>query len=299
MGITNFPHGISSFGMPVLPGGIMLPNWFDRTQNNIHWFVDGRTGSDSSNNGKDPDHSLSTIAAAITAARAAINWSATPWGPRHTIHIQPGSYAENLTALPHGCVMIGEGWDLRDGQAGVKIIPASGCPVDVSGVVNTAFYNICFESADTSRAFDSTVINNCLFYNCRFSGAAETTACTAAFYASDCTATKWIGCEFSCATRGMHIVYVDANDKFAHCRIMRCTIEQCTTAGIELSASLVGPSSIVAHNIITGGGQTLATGIKDASSVLDLVDNYITATDAINGYRTVNGNHGNNTALAT
>jgi hypothetical protein len=56
MSLTNFPHGISSFGVPVVgAGGIM-------TQGNCY-FVNPRTGSDG-NDGKSPESAKATLAAA-------------------------------------------------------------------------------------------------------------------------------------------------------------------------------------------------------------------------------------------
>jgi hypothetical protein len=65
MGLTNFPGGISSFGIPVLPG-------LDRPYTGNVFFVcnaSGYNGSDN-NDGTRPDRPLSTLAKAITLATA-------------------------------------------------------------------------------------------------------------------------------------------------------------------------------------------------------------------------------------
>lgn len=56
MGLTNFPNGVSSFGVPVLPGPTVFGNV---------WFVDTTTGR--SGNGTSPDQSFSTMARALDA----------------------------------------------------------------------------------------------------------------------------------------------------------------------------------------------------------------------------------------
>uniref|UniRef100_A0A6H1Z6X1 Pectate lyase n=1 Tax=viral metagenome TaxID=1070528 RepID=A0A6H1Z6X1_9ZZZZ len=62
MGVTRFPHGVSSFGVPVLPGGGRFASpWA------THYFVDGVDGSDA-NEGKEPDKAFSTIQHAIDTA---------------------------------------------------------------------------------------------------------------------------------------------------------------------------------------------------------------------------------------
>lgn len=56
MSLTNYPDGVSSFGMPVLPG--LVP-----TTGSV-FFVHGTTGADG-NDGKTPDSALATIDTAI------------------------------------------------------------------------------------------------------------------------------------------------------------------------------------------------------------------------------------------
>ena len=57
MGLTNFPNGISSFGVPVLGGGAI-------TTTGSIFFVDSVTGSNG-NSGADSDHPFATIDYAI------------------------------------------------------------------------------------------------------------------------------------------------------------------------------------------------------------------------------------------
>lgn len=62
MGLTNYPNGITSFGMPVVGTGGLL------TQGK-NWFVKPSTGSDG-NSGTDPDNSLATLTKALSLATA-------------------------------------------------------------------------------------------------------------------------------------------------------------------------------------------------------------------------------------
>jgi len=263
-----------------------------------YYFVDVINGSDG-NDGLSPDRPKATIAACVTIMNARINWSDSPWARRDVLVIFPGTYAENLTALPYGCIMYGLGHDLRDAQNGVKIKPASGAAVDVNSCINTAFYNIHFETAETDAGdcvFDATICNNCLFYNCRFSGPAET-ATAIGFYGSDMTGNKWIDCEFDCCDIGFDCEYVDGGDGFNHNLFRDCRFTQCDTTGLKMSTNLVGPSSIVERCVFVGAGQTMAKGVDDNSAILDLVDLYITATDPVEGCRSANGCYGNGTLL--
>lgn len=98
MTLTNYPNGLSSFGVPVIPG--------DRTFS-THWFVDANTNK-AKNDGKGRDTPLKTIASAIAKAAAG-----------DTIHVkgiaggigEVSDYAESVV-IPYnkpGLAIIGEG----------------------------------------------------------------------------------------------------------------------------------------------------------------------------------------------
>jgi hypothetical protein len=61
MGVTHFPHGVSSFGCVVPDGGRYSSPWA------TSWFVDGVSGSDS-NSGQEPTKAFKTIAQAVASA---------------------------------------------------------------------------------------------------------------------------------------------------------------------------------------------------------------------------------------
>lgn len=218
----NFAGGLLNQIAPTSPG---IPILFDRSYDNCYWFVDGKNGSDS-NDGKTPDTPLDTIAAAITKANAAISWSNTPWGPRQTILIAPGLYAENLTALPYGCNLIGLGdaFDLN-GERGVTIKPASGYPVAVTSCINTRIQNICFESPDTSACFRVQNLNRCVIEHCVFTGVpggSPTTVYGLRVYDAtdsdgngDMTGTYIKDCIFQVLENGLHIETDNGSSKQA------------------------------------------------------------------------------------
>lgn len=277
-----------------------LANMFPLDQASRVYYVDSKYGN-TVNDGLTRENPLSTIASAITKVNARIDWTASPWAGHDVIVISPGTYAENLTSLPYGATVVGLGHDLRDGENGVKIKPASGAPVDVGACINTAFYNITFETADTTAAhacFDADICNNCLFYNCRFSGPAET-ATAVGFVSKDMTGNRFIDCEFDCCDKGLDVNYADANDGFNHNLLRDCRFTQIDTAGIEISTNLVGPSSIIEHCIFVGAGATMAIGIDDNSSIVDVINCFITATDPIQGCRSAEGCYGNGVLLVS
>ena len=84
MGLTHFPRGISSMGVPVI--GMAGHNVsFGKI-----WFVDGTNGSDG-NNGLSTEQPFKTIQKAITTQIAQTS------SLGDIIYIAPGNYAENLT----------------------------------------------------------------------------------------------------------------------------------------------------------------------------------------------------------
>jgi hypothetical protein len=256
-------------------------------------------GGNNENDGLSWDTAFATIAKAISTAAGYINWSASPWATNIEIHIAPGTYAENLTSLPHGAALIGYGdaWD-ADGERGVKIKPASGSPVDVGAFVNGLIYNIGFESVDTSRVFDATILNNVQIIHCRFAGAPEATTSTAGIYASDSVMLTIRDSRFEYVDCGIDFVYVDGGDSVTRLLVDRNFFMYISEAGIRFSLNLVTPASRVCNNFIGGGGQTLAIGIDNnvATPIVHIDGNIISATDGIEGYTTgtyVGGNYCN------
>lgn len=265
--------------------------------NATRFFVDKRMTA--SGVGDRWDRAYKTIAEAFTAARALIDWAATPWAIGNEIHIAPGSYAENITALPHGCHIIGHGdcWD-SDGEVGVKIKPASGAPVVVGGFVNAKVTNIGFESADTTKVFTSTVLNNVMFEHCRFAGAPEATTSICGLYTSDSVMLTVRDCRFEYLDCGIDFVYADGGDSMTRCLIDGNFFNYISEAGIRISLNLVSPASRICNNYIGGGGQTLAIGIDNnmTTPIVHCDNNFISATDGIQGYTTgtyVGGNYCN------
>lgn len=64
MSVTNFPNGVTSFGVPLLGSGSSVPATTGK-----YFFVDSSTGSDG-NSGTDKDHPFATLAKAITNCTA-------------------------------------------------------------------------------------------------------------------------------------------------------------------------------------------------------------------------------------
>jgi hypothetical protein len=64
MGVTNFPGGITSFGVPLIGSGYSVP-----ATTGTYWFVDSTTGSNG-NSGRDKDHPYADLATAVSSSTA-------------------------------------------------------------------------------------------------------------------------------------------------------------------------------------------------------------------------------------
>lgn len=183
MTATNFPNGLASYGMPVTPGGTLIPP----TTGNFYFVSSGATNKSDNNPGTDVLYPMATIDAAIGRCTASQG---------DVIIVLPGhaesiSGAGAIAADVAGISIIGLGWgnlrplitlhttattiavsaanvtfrNLRvtfDVDAGVKVfnITAAGCTIDAVDFVETASC-AALQFALTNASADDLVIQNC------------------------------------------------------------------------------------------------------------------------------------------
>jgi len=126
MPLTNFPGGVTSFGMPVLPGGIPPTT-------GLYIFVDSNTGSNS-NDGLSPQRPVATINYAISLTRAS---------KMDVIVVMPGhsesiSGAGAITADKIGVTIVGLGY----GKLRPMIILHTTSTTIAISAANVSFINI-------------------------------------------------------------------------------------------------------------------------------------------------------------
>ena len=293
MGLTDYPNGVTSFGMPMVGGGMPMKRHAAK-----YYFVDGLIGRDGAD-GLSPANSFATIAKAITVVNARIDWAASPWATSDVIVVAPGVYAENLTSLPYGATIIGLGDAFDgDGEKGVQINPVAGSPVDVSTFINSKIQNVAFESADTDPVFDAETLNNVQLIHCVFKGAPDATTSTAGIITFDSVNLTVRDCLIQFVDCGIDFVYSDANDSFNRGLIQNNVITYCSEAGIRVGVNLVSVSSHIDGNLIDGGSGTLTIGIdlNIATPKTFVSRNIISADTGIQGATTgtyVGGNYVN------
>lgn len=190
MSLTNFPNGITSFGIPMYgDGGIETSGQT--------YFVDGNSGGDG-NSGKSWNEAFKTLAFAFSVSHANIAASSKGWAARNKIYIKGDSFEESLVAFPQKTDVIGVG-SYNGMAAGANIL---GNHAPVNAAVGTRFYNVNFEPVTTDDIMVLTgVCWGAQFVNCRFK-ASGTLIAKGAIDATACPHLQIINCDFVGAFTG-------------------------------------------------------------------------------------------------
>ena len=169
MRLTNFPNGVSSFGVPIFGGG-NVPIF-----GNVY-CVDGTNGSD--DNHGSVDNPFATIQKAITFQIA--NTS----GLGDVIYIMPGTYAETVYAPSMTSVaLVGASADSviiapTDDHALLVGVDGAGGTVAGTTMTNSTIKNITFLTPSTSSATRAAllvgVMTKSVIEDCKFKGTTVT-----------------------------------------------------------------------------------------------------------------------------
>lgn len=241
MGLTRFPHGISSFGVPVLPG--------NQDVSGKTYFVDGNAGSDS-NDGSTWEKAYKTLVVAFAASHADIAGTGASghnhaWARRNTIFISGDYFVEDLVAFPQKTDVIGVG--SCDGFKGAGIY---GNHSPVNTALGTRFINVHFDSVTAGSLVTLT---------------------------SACTGVEFIGCSFINGSAQVSAVKATASTWL---KILDCDIIGSFTRAIDLAAGAINGTRIMRNTIIGAGigiqftGNTTITGGHKAV----ISDNHICTT---------------------
>lgn len=140
MSITPYPHGISSFGAPVIGGGRFSNPW------STHYFVDGVDGV-AGNDGLSPESAMKTIQEAVTAATGGDVIYVNP--KSYTLGTGFARYTEDVTVTLGGSG--GSGATATKANISLIGVTQRGNPTDFLGVrwkfataTNLAVYAPCF-----------------------------------------------------------------------------------------------------------------------------------------------------------
>ena len=151
MPLTNFPNGVSSFGIPVVGANDDGKVWGDT------FFVDATNGNNG-NDGKSPTTALLTITAAITKCT-------TSKGDR--VFIRNGAYTEDLTLAKNGVQLIGE-------SASDVIVTGATDATDVLIITGNecTIKNMQFDGYDSGEDISLIKLtgDGCRILGCKFAG---------------------------------------------------------------------------------------------------------------------------------
>jgi len=263
------------FGVP----GSDTPEGLRLGSESIVYYVDHANSlATDANDGTDPRYPKATIASAITASNATIDW--TSYGGTKSynwIFVGPGAYAEALTSLPHYCHVVGTGILGTDGAT--EIHPAAGSAI-AGTQINARWSNIWFETETAVPVCDFDICNNVVLEHCAIVKGIAGLA-TIGVQTNNASHMQIYSCFFTSgvANIAIGIQFLGGANKFAHaCRVVGNYIMAATT-GIDIPANCTASGAVIAQNIIAGRP---TTGISDLNGGTYCVDNWITAgTDAI------------------
>ena len=192
MGLTNFPNGISSFGVPMIGNGV--PATFGDV-----FFVDYRNGADG-NTGKSPDRALKTLSRAYALCTTNHNDVVLVDGDSTVTETAMISLTKNRV---HTIGLTGPGFPLGYG-AGAKVnIGVTTDTDDIALIKNTgvrnSFSNIKFSSGNTLTEAIYVFAEGgeyTRFFGCEFYKSTHLTTTAAAEVLCNGDSAQFYGCTF-------------------------------------------------------------------------------------------------------
>jgi hypothetical protein len=164
MGITRFPNGVSSFGIPLYGNG-------SQDISGTTYFVDNNSGSDS-NDGLTWETALKTFARATVLNNLDIARGSDRWARRNTIYYAADTETATIVAFPNKCDVIGVGSYDANSKPGIT---GNHAPVN-TGNYGTRFFNIWFKSPAVASPIITlaSTSSGIQFIGCTFDGSAGT-----------------------------------------------------------------------------------------------------------------------------
>ena len=258
MGLTNFPNGITSMGVPVLGN--------NKDISGTTYFVDCNCGSDG-NNGKEITRPFKTLAVAFAASHADIARGSDRRARRNTIYIAGDSFEEDLVILPQKTDVIGVG-SFNGQDKGANIL---GNHAPVNAGMGCRFYNVGFESVTTGTIM--TLTGACWgaqFNHCEYRAIGTLTAAKA-IDTTACPALKIIDCDFLGGFSG-DVIDIGAG----------------AVDGLVIKGNrILGGAN---DGIIVTGTTTMTTGRMGLIADNDIYVNNVTINDGADSTLVVNGN---------
>jgi hypothetical protein len=192
MGLTNFPNGVSSFGIPLMGGG-GIPATFGDV-----WFVDPTNGSDN-NTGKSADRAVASIGKAHTLA--ATNNNDVIVLEAYAAHAQTEMLTISKNRLHFVSASGRAGWGMGARTRVTMGVTTAATDIAVmknTGVGNT-FTGIKFDSANTVDEGLYAVAEGgeyAIYTGCEFYKSTDLDETAAAEVLNNGDSAQWINCVF-------------------------------------------------------------------------------------------------------
>ena len=198
MSITNFPNGVSSFGIPMMGGG-GIPATFGTV-----FFVDYRNGSDS-NDGLSRDTAMKTLSAAYGKLTSNKHDVVLIDGDSEVVETEIIAWTKNRT---HVYGLDGTGGRVQGQRARVSIAGSTTTDTSVVRVtgVGCSFHNIKFTSSNTSTSALWAVEDGgefSFFENCHFVRSGVVTTTTAADLLLNGDSSTYTNCMFGYSSQAI------------------------------------------------------------------------------------------------
>jgi len=255
--LTNFPNGITSFGIPITGASRVDPS-------GTVYFVDGNCGNDTSD-GLSWDYPMKTLTHAFAVSHANIASASNRWARRNTIFIAGDDFAETLVTLPQKTDVIGVGSSDPYKKACIR-----GNHAPVNTAMGCRFINVRFRPAASSdlMALVSTT-SGVEFINCKFDAHYGAFTAPSAIQATGVQFLKIQDCEFIGAFSGDTIDI--AAGRVDQLRIVGNTISGGANDGIVVSGTTTivqGRMGLIADNYVQVAGFIIKDGDDNTINVV-------------------------------
>lgn len=252
MPLTNFSHGITSFGIPIYGNPT-------QDMSGTTYFVDGNYGKDG-NQGKSLDKPFQTLTAALAVSHADIARGSDRWARRNTIWIAGDDFVEDLDLLAQKTDIIGMGSSDNYPMACIR-----GNHVPITSGTGCRFINVRFRPTASEDLFilDSTLMG-IEFFRCLFDAHYSSYTAPSAIDTTAHQYLKAIDCDFLGAFSAN---YIDIGAGHIYgMRILRNHMVGSALDGIKVTGTTTtaqGRLGIIADNVIYCPGCTILDGDDD------------------------------------
>lgn len=250
MGITNFPGGLSSMGIPVLGGG-GIPAMFGNV-----YFVDYRNGSDG-NIGKDKRKAFKTWSKAYDAADSNNNDVILIDGDSEILEDTKITWAKNRihTVGLGGGFLTGQRSRISNSTDGIT--EAVNSTLEVSGVGNT-FSNLKISNINTNAASIACMIDSGeanVFNNCSYMKFSDLNVAAVADVICRSDSTTYMNCEIGfdtlvqSAARATFWLKNSGGTRAKHLKMYNCHFVCSSSAATKSHILVANTSSLAFHNL--------------------------------------------------